>query len=171
MTKLVLGIIAIGLLQLAFVAYTHLEEPLTVAMLPEQPATAVMAFPSLIPELPPVARDHAATLSTDDEEFPAPARWAEQHSPTADRTNVTAGRSNSTPITRSNGRSDFAPARHARTDDFSTVVIGYTGRQTESASCDPPATNRPKTRSLMAKAAPVVRKPWEFIKAVGSKLN
>jgi len=167
MSKLVLGIIAVGLLQVAFVAYTHLEQPLTVAMLPEQPEAGAEALPSLITETP-VSRatddpERAVTLSK------TQFSW-EESSVTSERVLASKTSTNSRAVDA--GRDvGFEPERSARSGDFNTVVISYTGNRAESSECDTPSTQKPKSRSLMAKAAPVVKKPWEFIKAIGSKLN
>jgi hypothetical protein len=167
MTKLVFGIIAIGVLQLVFVAYTSLDEPLTVAMLPEQPPVPTQILPSLDPELPPT---HDPATTEDERAANDPARSAKQFL-SSTRPENTAAPSGTAPIVRQPARSGFQPAQAARPADFDTVVISYTGRQTETPACDTPATAKPKSRSLMAKAAPVVKKPWDLIKAIGSKLN
>ena len=167
MTKLVLGIIAVGLLQVAFVAYTHLEQPLTVAMLPEQPEAGAEVVPSLIPETPVPS----ATDDTEWEATPTKARYPpEESQETRDQVLASKPTTNSRAVDV--GRvAGFDRERTARPGDFSTVVISYTGSRAESSACDIPSTPKPKNRSLMAKAAPVVKKPWEFIKAIGSKLN
>lgn len=167
MSKLVLGIIAVGLLQVAFVAYTHLEQPLTVAMLPEQPEARADVLPSLITETP-VSR---ATNDFEREATPTKARYSWEESQDT-RDQVLASKPTTKPRAVDAGSiTGFERERSARSGDFSTVVISYTGSRTESPVCDTPSTQKPKNRSLMAKAAPVVKKPWEFIKAIGSKLN
>ena len=167
MTKLVLGIIAVGLLQVAFVAYTHLDQPLTVAMLPEQPEAGAEVVPSLIPETP-------VPSATDDPEWeatPTKARFSrDEGRDSRDQVLVSRTSTNSRAV-EAGPVAGFERERSARSDDFSTIVISYTGSRAESSACDIPSTPKPKNRSLMAKAAPVVKKPWEFIKAIGSKLN
>lgn len=167
MSKLVLGIIAVGLLQVAFVAYTHLEQPLTVAMLPEQPEAGAEVVPSLIPETP-VSR---STNDTEPAVTPTKARFSREETSDS-RDQVLASRTSTNSRAVDAGRvAAFDRERTARPGDFSTVVISYSGNRAESPACDIPSAPKPKNRSLMAKAAPVVKKPWEFIKAIGSKLN
>ncbi len=167
MLKLVLGIIAVGLLQVAFVAYTHLEQPLTVAMLPEQPEAGADALPSLNTE----PLDLRATDNTERPATPTRARLSrEKSSDSPGQLLVSKPTTNSREV-RAGRVAGFERERSARSGDFSTVVISYSGNRAESPACDIPSTAKPKNRSLMAKAAPVVKKPWEFIKAIGSKLN
>ncbi len=73
-----------------------------------------------------------------------------------------------------------APSRSASPVKFENVVISY-NRTTRPFDCpahDTPSTDmdetpkmKTKKRSYLAKAAPVIKKPWEWIKTVASKLN
>jgi hypothetical protein len=54
--------------------------------------------------------------------------------------------------------------------DFETVVIRY-NRNPNASNCDTPDIPKVKKRSYLAKAAPVIKKPWGWLKALGSKLN
>jgi hypothetical protein len=73
-----------------------------------------------------------------------------------------------------------APSRFAAPVEFENVVISYT-RNSKPFDCpnhETPITNtleapkvKLKKRSYLAKASPVIKKPWEWIKTVASKLN
>ncbi len=160
MRELVLGIISVAMLQLGFIGYTMLQEPLDVAVAPVGPE---------IEQRDPVldwldVRPESSETETDPETSIARA--------VSPRSSVPLPAKPETP--RSQGRSvtprKFAPPQQWPPDDFRTVVISYTGRP-GSADCDVPAAAKPKGRSLAAKAAPIVQKPWELMKTVASKLK
>jgi hypothetical protein len=60
--------------------------------------------------------------------------------------------------------------RAASPSDFKTVVIRYDD-SSRIPDCDKFATPKPRKRSFAAKAAPVIKKPWEWMKTVASKFN
>ena len=73
----------------------------------------------------------------------------------------------------------FPEPAEAAPGDFETVVISYNRPAVIQASYDPapvisdcekPVAPRTKKRSYFAKAAPVVKKPWEVMKSIASKL-
>lgn len=176
MRNLVLGIIAVICVQFAFVNYMELQAPLDVAVAPvfSEPTPPAHVDLAWIEELnmsarAPVEKESIALNETrrsidsdrileprfnGDPERPATLRAARPRlSPPA-----------KTPAERFPDHSRTAPA-----GGFETVVISY-NRAPENPICttyDPPKTRK---RSYIARAAPIVKKPWEWMKAVGSKL-
>lgn len=63
-----------------------------------------------------------------------------------------------------------ATSRPANPGEFQSVVIRY-NRNPDTEDCETPEGSNPKKRSLFAKAGPVFKQPWKWMKAVGSKLN
>lgn len=172
MKKLILAIFAVMCMQLAFVYFTALQSHMDLAV----------ATPPVIPAppiRPPAVNDNVAT--------PIEPEIAEQAAPSAVRNSTIRTkldeRSEPRTATPVHGRRVQVNLRHtdprpARQDDFQSVVISYKG-EARGTNCDPDVIEkpnpevieRPRKRSYLAKASPVVKAPWRFLKAVGSKLN
>ena len=176
MRKLIFGIFAVVCVQFAFVIYTALQSPVEVAVGPiymEPPAEYVAddLQESADPQVA-VEEDTKDPSVEPSREIELPQRRPSERSTSSART---AGPVDPTPRIEANpGRvaEQFTAERPYTTGDFETVVISY-NRDPEVSNCDkdkfePP---QPKKRSYIAKAAPVVKKPWEWIKSIGSKLN
>jgi hypothetical protein len=179
MRKLVLGIIALVAVQFAFVTYTMLLKSsdrlmgdLAVSQpVPTNPelgkidrvadSTGIVTEPKIVVSSlePPKSKTnrHAAIV---------PERTAKLEASSATRTWKPAFKP---------GPLDTASPR-----DFESVVIRY-NRKPSVSDCESrnePKPNKrsydvpkPKKRSYIAKAGPVIKKPWEWLKAIGSKLN
>jgi hypothetical protein len=164
MKKLILAIFAVMCMQLAFVYFTALQSHMDLAV----------ATPPVIPSPPirPAAvNNNVAT--------PIEPEIAEQAAPSAVRSSTRRTKldesSESKTATPVHERRVHVKLRHtdprpARQDDFQSVVISYKG-EAGRTNCDPEVIEKPKKRSYLAKASPVVKAPWRFLKAVGSKLN
>ena len=176
MRKLILGIFAVVCVQFAFVIYTALQSPLDVAVgpifsdvMPDHTA-ADIAEPPAAPIADELESDSSGAEPSRKRESPEPYRPARPEAPSITRSmNDRASR----PEVRSNRSYDeFATLRPAAPSDFETVVIGY-NRSPEISECDKVRYDvpQPKKRSYIAKVAPVIKKPWDWIKVAGSKLN
>jgi hypothetical protein len=179
MRKLVLGIIALISVQFAFVTYMMvLQSPmqLTDGTAPTQPVrrnpylariehftTSNEVVPQPDVEAPAAEPRHAYTLRV--AEPVVPERAAKRYHRLVNHVSKPA----------------FAiPPRSAAPVEFESVVISY-HRPSKPFDCptrDTPKTFTPETpiakakkRSYLAKASPVIKKPWEWIKTVASKLN
>jgi hypothetical protein len=149
MRKFVLAIIGVGVVQAAFVNIMFLQAPVDLAIGPVQTElrTPPAPYPAPLP-------DENARIET----------AAVARSTSAKDIERTAKRSAPKTISASE------PGPKTSNTDFTTVVISYNGRS-RAPECDAPETPAPKNRSLLAKAAPVVKTPWKWIKTIGSKLN
>jgi hypothetical protein len=179
MRKLVLGIIALISVQFAFVTYMMvLQSPteLTDGAAPTQPVPRIPRLTPIYHTTSPetaVPTTEIAALQVEPVPF---LRTANEH----------------TALERS-ARRERLPVRHASKPAFSlasskptgpvefeSVVISY-NRNVRTSDCDlhetPKASPREtlvaktRKRSYLAKASPVIKKPWEWIKTVASKLN
>ena len=173
MRKLVFGIIAVICVQFAFVNYMELQSPLDLAMGPEPmvPKVAIDRDLRWIEEL-----DRSAMLPPE-REAPLPAKVFEQEVVFRNEQNETPERpgrfrfSESRPVTQAKRPAIYFPVatEDSVSDGFETVVISY-NRSPELSNCDKYEAPKVKRRSFMAKAIPAAKKPWEWVKAVGSKL-
>lgn len=180
MRKLVLGIIALISVQFAFVTYMMvLQSPmeLTDATAPTQqvrrnPYLARIEHFTSSNEVVP--EPEVALSATEPRHFRA-HRMAEQFVPER-----SVRRSRSFVKYASKPAFSTPSSRPASPDDFQSVVISY-NRNVRTNDCDSretPKTYAPETpvakakkRSYLAKASPVIKKPWEWIKTVASRLN
>lgn len=170
MRKLVLGILALISVQFAFVTYTMvLQSPteLTGATPPTQVVPRKVRFAPIdhftgsseLKPLPEVAVPRMQTA------HPHLRRVGEHITPerTArlERSSVSI-----------EPRPAFArtPSTAAASTEFENVVISY-NRNPKLPDCATPSPSKTKKRSYLAKASPVIKKPWEWIKTVASKLN
>ena len=172
MRKLVFGIIAVICVQFAFVNYLELQSPLDLAVGPVQtvpPAAdrdlrwieeldrSAMLPPELEAPVPAKLFDREVISRNEQNESPerpARSRSAEPRSVPQENRPATYF-----PVTTEDGASD----------GFESVVISYS-RSPEVSDCDKYEAPKTKRRSLMARAIPAVKKPWEWVKTVGSKL-
>jgi hypothetical protein len=174
MRKLVLGIIALVAVQFAFVTYMMvLQPPVDVARTETRhdpvrtdavngPAEAE---PLESPELP--ESDAAAPIAepTHTRQISVASNASNAHQRVAKPVR---------PSTRRVARPAFdaAPSRPAGPEEFRSVVISY-NRKPSASDCEAPAvpaTTAPAKRADVAKTVPVFKKPWKWIKALGSKL-
>lgn len=154
MRKLVLGIIALLTVQFAFVTYM---------MVLQQPAVVELAVAPSRTDPPRselrgnVDSDNAVEVEREVVASSAPEQ------PLVRRVATTA---------RPSKRPAFPPASRVASSgtEFKTVVIRY-NRDPDRFNCDTPDLHRSKKRSYLAKATPVVKKPLDWIKAIGSKLK
>jgi len=161
MRKLVIAIIGVGVVQAAFVNIMFLQAPVDMAIGPVQ--TELGTPPAPYPA--PFSDENARIVS---EAKTAVSReiipGAVARSTSAKDIERTAKR----PAPKNIPTAE--PGPESSNTGFSTVVISYNGRS-RAPECDAPETPAPKNRSLLAKAAPVVKTPWKWIKTIGSKLN
>ena len=178
MGKLVFGILAVVCVQFAFVAYTMLQSPLELALGPvnagARPEIAdarqfdeIEYYGVFEPEIEDVEVRRAPRVTVDRDlaaERPAPAvkRFrSESFSEPSPAFNTSprqlAAKYSNTP-------------RAALPSDFKTVVIRYDD-SSRISDCDKISAPKPRKRSFAAKAAPVIKKPWEWMKTVASKFN
>ena len=177
MRKLILGIFAVVCVQFAFVIYTTLQSPMEVAVGPvhSDPQIALVDpgpteseateesmpqtdEPSAIVEPQPVDRPNHSdvprrSLTSVRADEPRPSRSRVEE-----------------PVRRS---AEYFPATSelpAQAGGFETVVINY-DRSGAISDCGIEEAPKPRKRSYIAKAAPVIKKPWEWLKSVGSRLN
>lgn len=168
MRKLVLGLIALTSVQFAFVTYTMvLKSPveLTSGPAPTQPApTNHLAriehstSPTLVSPQPEIALPQSEPRQTQDRAVTskvAPGRLVNRERFLASRASKPAF--------------NPAPSDAAAPVEFDSVVIRY-NRNPATANCES-QTPKMKNRSYIAKAVPVIKKPWEWIKTIASKLN
>lgn len=174
MWKLILGIIAVVCVQFAFVNFITLRPYLDFAAGPVYvelasvepdlaPTDELISSPA--PAEKPAVPDHvASTIKA------ARAR--------IDRSRFTATTASAAPAVvkpvalRSDGPSSergFEPPQPAAPGDFEAVVIRY-NRDSAISDCDRVEPSKPKRRSYIARSAPLVKKPWDWIKAAGSRL-
>ena len=178
MRKLVLGIIAVVCVQFAFVNYMELQSPLELAIAPVFTApTAVNTDLSWIEEL-----DRSPLTSPEPESVaaaPVETRRRDEGSPRNRSTQPVVNTDRPEPFRTAQPSTDlsvrrnpaYLPARYESPapGEFETVVISY-NRSPEMSACDRFDTPKTKKRSYIAKAAPAVKKPWEWMKSVASKL-
>jgi hypothetical protein len=173
MRKLVFGIIAVICVQFAFVNYMELQSPLDLAVAPVHTAPPAEANSDLgwIEEL-----DRFALLPPEREASVPPTESERTHATPKDE-NPSIYR----PVRLEARQPRQAPAEirpevyfpsateGSAPESFETVVISY-NRSPELSNCDKYDAPKTKRRSLMAKAIPAAKKPWEWMKSVGSKL-
>jgi hypothetical protein len=175
MGKLILAIIAVACLQVAFVVYVISDSPLS--------------FIAVVPDPNPDGR--SLDLASVNEPEPSdaastPAIVPSLPAPRLARTTILAAERRQ-PVTESKAkriRSPHQPNRvrpaetyvsRARPDadlrkGFTSTVILY-NRDGALTADRTVKIKRDEKRSLMAKAAPILKKPWDLIKGIASKLN
>ena len=176
MRKLVLGIIAVGLAQLAIVNYLDLQSPIELAVAP------VQKYPSA------AKPDHRSVNDPIDSAvpMPAPPGMVSRSRPHRTGTYLRAANVPEQPakvydpvvIRIPESSANRIPTQTAAPAEFQNVVIRYNGNP-ETSDCGAPDIPKPKKpsfiepkrRSFVAKAVPIIKKPWEWIKTLGSKLN
>ena len=177
MRKLILGILAVFCVQFAFVIFTALQSPLEVAVAPifSDPKTEIPHFEPAetadaddVDAGSPEAEDSAAAAESRaaDERFMAPSRRPRP----AARPAVIESGSPGFQAAEKRSAQYFTTERESAAGLYETVVISY-DRSPAISDCEMKETPKTKKRSYIAKAAPVIKKPWEWIKAVGSKFN
>ena len=177
MRKLVLGILAVFCVQFAFVIFTALQSPLDVAVAPIDP-DIITENPVFEPAKTPDAVDAdtslpepdvtvaAAELKGNNDRFVAPSRRSRSLArPVAVETETSRVQAAANRPSRY-----FTDSSESAVGVYETVVINY-DRNPVLSDCEMNETPKAKKRSYIAKAAPVIKKPWEWIKAVGSKFN
>ena len=177
MRKLILGILAVVCVQFAFVIYTALQSPMELAVGP------VKSDPQMALSGPEPSEPDAAEETVPEPAEPVPGDELEPTAPTPasikPRRAVTPIRLEEPrffrtrveePVRRS--AEYFPAASESRTQSgvFETVVISY-DRSAAISDCYVEEVPKPRKRSYIAKAAPVIKKPWEWIKSIGSKFN
>ena len=177
MRKLILGILAVVCVQFAFVIYMSLQSQMEVAVGP-------VHSDSQIALSDPVTAEPDNTEDTTEESEEAVPRAEPQpveasSAPAEPRRPVTSAgvaksRPNISPVEEPVRRPAEYPtaATESRSQSgvFETVVISY-DRSSAISDCDIQEPPKPRKRTYIAKAAPVIKKPWEWIKSIGSKLN
>ena len=166
MRKLVLGIIALLSVQFAFVTY----------MMVLQQSSNPTAKPVSM-ENPPAVREIAKnTIDNDAIERPQPeaaitqpVRRVPEKGGAANVPRQTSHARRTALISRRPAHPPLSVPTPADTD-FKNVVIRY-NRNPDLFDCDTPGIQKAKKRSFMVKAAPVIKKPWVWMRALGSKLN
>ncbi|QQS34334.1 MAG: hypothetical protein IPM50_07145 [Acidobacteriota bacterium] len=168
MKKWILGIVLVGIIQFAFVVYTQLQAPLELDV-----AAVEFGADPLTPS--PVSIDGPAPSSEpaknwDISGLRAVSRNSDVYASAIKR----PARKNSTFAAKTDGskadRINFTPPKPARSEDHNTVAVSYSDAR-KTADCDGFDDEARQKRSFIAKAAPVVKKPWEWMKALGSKFN
>ena len=156
----ILGILAVSCLQLGFTAYNAIDRPIEMLV-------AVNAIPvgaTLVADVP----DPSA--SYDEVRFVAPTR---NNSP-ALATLVSSKKVESSPAARG---SNSSPQLVAMQKPFETVTIKYSRAgaiTSESEKFQPSTTTttpQSEKRSLAAKSVAVIKKPYDWLKALGSRMN
>ncbi|PYS98014.1 MAG: hypothetical protein DMF63_18350 [Acidobacteria bacterium] len=156
MRKLVLGIIALVTVQFAFVTYT---------MLLSSSAEPIDEVAMLRP-LPAASHHIASTAETVTEsETVAPPKQQRRNGAIAPAKRVA-----STEIRAAKPAFMPAPSEPASSSEFENVVIRY-NRNPNDSDCEFRGFPKSKKRSYIAKAGPAIKKPWDWLKAIGSKLN
>ena len=175
MRKLVLGILAVFCLQFAFVIFTALQSPLEVAVAPIYSDLST-GFLNFEPSETAVADDVDATLTeTEDTIETAKPKAVNERLIASPRRSQPAARPAADETAASVQATEKRPARYfTESSDpagvFATVVISF-DRSSAISDCEMNEIPKAKKRSYIAKAAPVIKKPWEWIKAVGSKFD
>jgi hypothetical protein len=168
MKKLILGIVLVGIIQFAFVVYTQLQAPLKldVAAVQFEAAPLTVAPPNIsdpAPSYEPVKISDNSGL-----------RSASQRSGANTSAVKRSKRINSEFAAKTYGSKfdsvNFTQQKPARSKDLTSLAVSYRDSRPAADRDCPDDEIRPK-RSFVAKAAPVVKKPWEWIKALGSKFN
>jgi hypothetical protein len=164
MTRLVLGIIGIFALQLGFIAYQSIDRRFG------------MVHSAMGERTGEIVR--VADISTPDSIiYPAPADWFESEVPprleksaAIRRPAATAVAVHRTPRQRLRSLPDRSEAAL-----FRPVIIRYGDGSSKDYKPDQPSPveklSRKEKRSFFAKAMPIVKKPYNWLKALGSALK
>lgn len=181
MGKLILAIIAVAFLQIAFVVFIISDSPASIIAVVPDPNPdgrsldlASISEPKHVgaPSLPVAVAEPSQTE-------PQPARTVDLAS---DRQQSVIEKPQGIPIKRVRRPRRPDHARPAQTyasrgrhttdsgKNFTDTVILYdrSGALTNDRAANIP---RARKRSFVAKATPILKKPWELIKGIASKLN
>ncbi len=160
MLRLILGIIAVGILQVGMIVFTMFDGPQEVSVASVADEMRQIRPIADTPDLPPVVSEK----DRDERSF---SRTAARRDSAPLGPNASA---QSTRTKRGSAPPKFEQPQQKRADDFKTVIISYSG-SSASVDCDRPEPAKPRSRSLTARAGTIAKKPWELIKNVASKLN
>ncbi|MGE3467584.1 MAG: hypothetical protein AB7J13_11700 [Pyrinomonadaceae bacterium] len=160
----ILGIITIFFLQLGFVAYQKAEQVLDLTYQPVAPIRTGSIG----------AADVDITYGragVGDEDQTMPGKMPLVRSQTSRYGHAAAVRRRA-----SRPRPFFEPAREASPDDFRAVVITYRKPKKEQSAApqatvaisDGPSSDKKKKKSFLAKTGGVIKKPYDWIKSIGS---
>ncbi len=169
MRKLVLGIIFLISVQFAFVTYMMVQQfPVQLAEAPIQTEPSPnTSHPVQIPEV-----NNSPEIRTEPET--AAPGLGPRHTNRGRQISIVPERAarveKPTLIHVSKPAFKPTPSRTAAPVEFENVVIRY-NRDPDSSDCEVREIPKTKKRSYVAKAVPVLKKPWEWMKAIGSKLN
>lgn len=181
MGKLILAIIAVACLQIAFVVYSAIDSPagftavvpdpnlddrgLDLASISEPEQAGEPTLPEAVAEASPLGPRPAGTINL----------AADRRQSASEKPQGTAIKRVRRPRRTDRSRPSQMYASHDRrqTDSgkgFTDTVILY---DRSGALTDDRAANIPRTRkrSFIAKTTPILKKPWELIKGIASKLN
>ena len=168
MRKLVLGLIALTSVQFAFVTYMMvLQSPMEATKEPVliQPAPNTQELVRLDHSNAPVevvSKPEVVAPRTEPRHI-TPARFAVRAPEPVAKLDGSLAAAASKPA--------FTPATStAAAGDFESVVIRYNPKP-DTVDCETRELAKPKKRSYVAKAISVIKKPWDGLKAIGSKLN
>jgi len=169
MRKLVLGILALVSVQFAFVTYMMIQQsPMELASAPVQTerwrTNRGLVQIDELNNAAEVVREPEAVVS------PTGPRQTTAR-PLAANVPERVGKLDRPEVSFvSKPAFDLAPSKAAPSGEFASVVILY-DRGPNIPDYETRETSKSKKRSFIAKAFPVIKKPWEWIKSVGSKLN
>ena len=175
MRKLVLGILALVSVQFAFVTYMMVRRPyVELASQPPQatsPAVAVNPDPLVLQDDSDV--DVPRNVVPLEKEAPITHSRTRPSRPVNAAANVPRHELvTARPSVRRQSKPAFdaVPSKISAPVGFRNVVIRY-NRDPHLSDCEIREVPKAKKRSYIARAAPVLKKPWGWIKAAGSKLN
>lgn len=165
MRKLVLGLIALTSIQFAFVTYMMvLQSPTEVTQ------EAAPPKPAPINHEPVKPNDATEIVSSPEPVAPRIEPRPNRSRPVPLAVSEPVAKL-ARPSTISVAKPAFVPdTSKPAAGDFESVVIRF-DRSVDVADCETHETSKPKKRSYIAKAIPVIKKPWDWLKAIGSKLN
>lgn len=168
MKKLIFAIVLVGIIQFAFVVYTQLQAPLNLDVASVQ-FDAAPFTPSPVSMVDAAPTYEPATIS-DHTDLRSASRHSGANASAIKRPKMANNELAAKAYSSKPDRTNFALPKPARSADPITVMVSYNETRKNTDCVDPEDKTRPK-RSFIAKAAPVVKKPWEWMKALGSKLN
>lgn len=168
MKKQVVAIIAVALVQGVFVGYTMLQSPLSATIAPVLNASPFAPIDLADLEIPDPLTAPAAESAAD-------ATPSNQRRVIKTRFAARKGIYARTATPRTTFGKLSAAATHRPKEatpkfPFETIVIRYNGRPEPSETFVADA-HEPKKRSQLAKVGRVLKMPWKWVSAIGSKLN
>jgi hypothetical protein len=167
MKRTVLGIIAVFCLQLAFVGYTVLDSPI-------ETAVAVNEVDGVLPAQAPNISDaeffaEDTGRSGDEIALINPDRGANER-PTA-VSQAGYKRAAKQPASRTVDAYQFASVKKVVDIKARTEYPEASRPDLESRTYELSARNRPKKRSFFSKSVSVIKKPYDWLKALGSRVH